>query len=407
MKSNDQNKPSPNLPLSTTRFQTTNQFFPDLLQISPVAPDGNCLFRAILRATKQDDSNHMELRTECVAAVINQWDRYSLQADVIHKVAWQAWLGRRGLVASAGPDTRLSPVDYKEYMLQSGNWGSDLEALAIAQLMQRPALIWTLATGGHGEHLNYSPMTKTRSAIQILHAGNHYEALLINDELNVQQLSRLALSVSGGYIDLNPQSNLPAINPVAINLKTLANDLAVPLKGGVSKRSVNTADLSCNVVEIAMNLNFPQSCKRPRSTRSRKKFAFNLPAVKCKTSLKRSRPIFVGNQQAGLPAPNSNLMPTYDFMQHDQLYPVPKSARLANQSSRLSKKDSALSSPLATDTLKPLTMTLLQAVDGSYLSTFRPLHCPTGQSDSKRSISVISSLHVFPNVQKAPCRSFD
>jgi hypothetical protein len=37
----------------------------------------------------------------------------------------------------------LIPVfyKYKEYINLSGNWGSNLEALVIAQIMQRPALI--------------------------------------------------------------------------------------------------------------------------------------------------------------------------------------------------------------------------------------------------------------------------
>jgi hypothetical protein len=271
-----------------------------------------------------------------------------------------------------------------------------------AQLMQRPALIWILGTGGHGELLNYSPITKTKSAIQLLHTENHYEALLINDKLNVQQLSRLALTLSSGYVDLDPQSNPPANNPVAIDLATVVNDLAVPLKEGVSKRRASTTDL-CNLVETARNLNFPQSCKRPRSTGSRKKLAFNLPIAKCKTSLKRSRPISGENVQEGSPAPISTLMPTNDFLQHNQMYPVRKSARLANQSSRLSKlKDPVLSSSLATDTLKPLPMTPLQTIDGSDLSTFPHLHslyCHIGQSDSQRT-SLLSRQDVPPTSRK-------
>jgi hypothetical protein len=51
---------------------------------------------------------------------------------------------------------------YKEYMNQSGNWDWNLEALVIAQIMQRPALIRIQATGGHGELLNFTPIVRNK-----------------------------------------------------------------------------------------------------------------------------------------------------------------------------------------------------------------------------------------------------
>jgi hypothetical protein len=58
-------------------------------------------------------------------------------------------------------------------MLQYGNWGSDLEALAAAELYQVPVFNLSNRSKAHGFLMNHGVHTAN-----ILHLGNHYDALL-------------------------------------------------------------------------------------------------------------------------------------------------------------------------------------------------------------------------------------
>jgi hypothetical protein len=64
---------------------------------------------------------------------------------------------------------------------QSGTWASDVEALAAAEILGHPLLIWTLHTGRHGFLYNYSKSFKNQQTIHILHSANHFDALLVNN----------------------------------------------------------------------------------------------------------------------------------------------------------------------------------------------------------------------------------
>jgi hypothetical protein len=69
-----------NLPL----FRTPDPHFKDLLRRSNVAGDGNCLFRAFLRANDLDDNRHAELRQKCVSHITVHWNRYEKYCNLIH-----------------------------------------------------------------------------------------------------------------------------------------------------------------------------------------------------------------------------------------------------------------------------------------------------------------------------------
>lgn len=62
-------------------------------------------------------------------------------------------------------------------MQTAGHWGSDLEALACAQVFNIKVVIWSLQTCLPGEVLNETATTQQSLLIHLLHSGNHYEGL--------------------------------------------------------------------------------------------------------------------------------------------------------------------------------------------------------------------------------------
>jgi hypothetical protein len=131
------------------------------------------LFRAFLRASGQNDENRFQLRKDCVAHVTKIWSRFSTQANQIHREA--PYFRSR----SPNRPTFPSPDCYREYMLLEGTaWGSDLEALAAAEIHKRSVLIWSQSTRQNGFLMNHNEGTATTGAVHILHSGNHFDALI-------------------------------------------------------------------------------------------------------------------------------------------------------------------------------------------------------------------------------------
>lgn len=113
--------------------------------ILPIATDGNCLFRSILKSANLSDNQHLSLRNRCVQTIVSNWNSdVSVQANTIH--------------ADSPAFNVLQPFPtaaaYAEYMCKAGHWGSDLEALVCAQVLNLRIRIWSLHTGLSGEVLN-------------------------------------------------------------------------------------------------------------------------------------------------------------------------------------------------------------------------------------------------------------
>jgi hypothetical protein len=70
-------------------FSTPDPIFHGRLRIMQVDGDGNCLFRALLRAAGHIDANHLELRRndQCVDVIVQNWEDYTHQANAIHQTA--------------------------------------------------------------------------------------------------------------------------------------------------------------------------------------------------------------------------------------------------------------------------------------------------------------------------------
>jgi hypothetical protein len=108
--------------------------------------------------------------------------------------------------------------DYAAYMLQNGKWGSDLEALATAEIYQVPVLIWSTRSKAHGFLLNHGVHTTNKGAIHLLHSGNHYDALIPDCRLsNCRQTNSLANSISSRGNNERPRHPDPGLpNPQTI-----------------------------------------------------------------------------------------------------------------------------------------------------------------------------------------------
>jgi hypothetical protein len=62
-----------------------------------------------------------------------------------------------------------------------GHWGSKIEAVVCAKILQQPLLIWAIADGSQLHPLiNYSPTARlfTQRIIHISYSGLHYNALI-------------------------------------------------------------------------------------------------------------------------------------------------------------------------------------------------------------------------------------
>jgi hypothetical protein len=80
-------------------------------------------------------------------------------------------------------------------MLQDGKWGSDLEALAAAEIHQVPVLIWSTRFKAHGFLMNHSVHTANKGTTHLLLSGNHYDALIPHCKLsNCRETDSLANS---------------------------------------------------------------------------------------------------------------------------------------------------------------------------------------------------------------------
>jgi hypothetical protein len=135
--------------------------------------DGNCLFRALLRAAGHIDANHLELRRNCVDIIAQNWEDYTHQVNAIHQNA--------PAFATLTNEPFPMKESYATYMSCPGHWGFEIEAVVCAQILQQPLLIWAIADGSQLHPLsNYSPTARLfiQRIIHISYSGLHYNALL-------------------------------------------------------------------------------------------------------------------------------------------------------------------------------------------------------------------------------------
>jgi hypothetical protein len=121
-----------------------------------------------------DEQYHERLRATCVREVIADWNNLSTYANCIHRV------DKNNIEELPFPNAQA----YANYMGRVGQWGSDLEASAIAKKTNRPLLVWIASTRRHGVTLlNFVPVerSKIKGTAHILHSGNHYSALIFQN----------------------------------------------------------------------------------------------------------------------------------------------------------------------------------------------------------------------------------
>jgi hypothetical protein len=174
-----QNTSTPNLASSTPSpcilpvFSTPHPIFHGRLHIMQVDGDGNCLFRALLRAAGHTDASHLELRRNCVDSIVQNWEDYTHQVNAVHQTA--------PAFAALTNEHFPTKKSYDAYKSCPGHWGSEIEALVCAKILQQPLLIWAIVDGSQLHPLiNYSPTAHlfTKRIIHISYSEVHYNALI-------------------------------------------------------------------------------------------------------------------------------------------------------------------------------------------------------------------------------------
>jgi hypothetical protein len=209
-------------PFSTLpEFSTSHPIFHGRLRIMEVDGDGNCLFRALLRAAGHIDANHLELRRNRVDVIVQNWENYTHQVNTIHQTA----------PAFATITNKPFPTkkSYATYMSCPGHWGSKIEAVVCAQILQRPLLIWAIADGFQLHPLiNYSPTARlfTQRIIHISYSGLHYNALIHESDQTSLLLSQ---QVFNSIYSFRPVATPPAhSHPTRPSNSPLSGQLSYP-----------------------------------------------------------------------------------------------------------------------------------------------------------------------------------
>lgn len=176
--------PVPPLPV----FNTSYAIFAGQLCTSAVTGDGNCLFRALLRANAQDDSTHSQLRHACINHILANWEDYTHALNAVHHDT--------PAFSIRDNEPFPTPAHYSTYFSTPGTFGTEVEAFVCAKLLQRPLLIWSAATRLPLHPIyNFSPAAPpfSQRIIHISYTGIHYDALLSLNAITSVQLTQQAL----------------------------------------------------------------------------------------------------------------------------------------------------------------------------------------------------------------------
>ena len=132
--------------------------------VSPVAGDGNCLFRSISQAVFRSPIHHVELRHAAVDIMVSHRDEFEPFVD-------QAQFASH-IMHMYNSNGALS------------TWGTQAEIFALATILQCPIYVLTYNTiRAKWLWYKFHPLMSTNTSapsefITILHSGNHYDAIL-------------------------------------------------------------------------------------------------------------------------------------------------------------------------------------------------------------------------------------
>jgi hypothetical protein len=154
-------------------FPVQESLFQNFLYKQNTRGDGNCLFRAILKAVGDPETHHMALRHYCANYVSSNWSSLAVEANLMHQFSPQ-------LPETARSSYHPFPTakEYADFMKVNGHWGCNLEARAAAIILERPILIWTQETGCHGFLMNFATNTSHKGTIHLLLSRIHFDTLL-------------------------------------------------------------------------------------------------------------------------------------------------------------------------------------------------------------------------------------
>jgi hypothetical protein len=192
-------------------FPVQESLFQNFLYKPKTRGDGDCLFRAILKAVGDPKTHHMALRHHCANYVSSNWSSLAVEANLMHQFSPQL------------PETVRSSYhpfptakEYDDFMKVNGHWGSNLEARAAAIILERPILIWTQETGRHGFLMNFATNTSHKGTIHLLHSRIHFDALLPLDPTgNTSKTQDLARKVGLTAISIGSTPDMRRNKPPA------------------------------------------------------------------------------------------------------------------------------------------------------------------------------------------------
>jgi hypothetical protein len=111
-------------------FLVQESLFQNFLYMQKTRGDGNCLFRAILKAVGDSETHHMALRHHCANYVSSNWSSLGVEANLMHQFSPQL----PETVRSSYHPFRTAK-EYADFVKFIGHWGSNLEARAAAIIL--------------------------------------------------------------------------------------------------------------------------------------------------------------------------------------------------------------------------------------------------------------------------------
>lgn len=174
-------------------------------------------------ALHEPQEDHRVLRNDAANYISSHWNRFFSQANHIHRLSDApsispqptANTSRSQKPPESSNTSQLfgSGAEYSSWMQTPDSVSaSDLEALAIACLRERPLLIWSTASEKHGFLLTFTDQTIPTGALHLLHSGNHYDALVIDSQSTKTPRTSFSNNMASQR-PLNRQHNPPLQQP--------------------------------------------------------------------------------------------------------------------------------------------------------------------------------------------------
>ena len=131
------------------------------LCLQRVAPDGNCLFRALADNLWGESERHVELRAACVTGMVARSDHYAaflLEEDLADLGVW----GFDG---------------YIEKMALDGTWGGNSELLAVADSLSREIIVHQAGERPWGVTPAAAAVAALLPPLHVAYDGTHYDSV--------------------------------------------------------------------------------------------------------------------------------------------------------------------------------------------------------------------------------------